>query len=79
MIDFSKKEAISVLEKFDYKYLGFNDIGWGEKFYVFETPNTETHTGVAYVHYKLGEMRRIAYTLDVRDWMGQQRADERVA
>ena len=76
MIDYSKKESIRVLEANGYKFLGFNDIGWGEKFYVFETPNTETHTGVAYVHYKLGEMRRRAYLLDMQDWHRMQQASE---
>ena len=62
MIDFSKKEAIRVLEKFDYKYLGFLDAGWGEKFYHFMSPKSGPVT------YKLGEMRRRAYLLDMQAW-----------
>ena len=76
MIDFSKKEAIRVLEKFDYKYLGFNDIGWGEKFYVFELPVSKQTGGDSYVTYKLGEMRRRAYLLDMQAWTRLQRANE---
>ena len=71
MIDFTKKECIRVFESFDYKYLGFNDIGWGEKFYVFELPPDHT-VGEAYVTYKLGEMRRKAYRMDSNRWLQQQ-------
>ena len=75
MVDFSKKEAIAVLESFDYKYLGFLDAGWGEKFYHFKSPESGDIT----ITYKLGEMRRRAYLLDMQRWMGKQAADERVA
>ena len=63
MIDFTKKESIRVLEHHGYKYLGFLDAGWGEKFYTF------TAEGWDYpITYKLGEMRRKAYLLDMKAW-----------
>ena len=76
MVDFSKKESIRVLESNGYKFLGFNDIGWGEKFYVFELPESKQVGGDSYVTYKLGEMRRRAYLLDMHNWMEKVRLDE---
>ena len=74
MVDFSKKEAIRVLEKFDYEYLGFLDAGWGEKFYTFRAPNHSKDTMP--IQYRLGEMRRRAYLLDMQDWHRMQRQSE---
>ena len=79
MTDYSKKDAIRVLESFGYKYHGFNDIGWGEKFYVFELPESKQIGGESYVTYKLGEMRRRAYLVDMNHWMELQRQDEAMA
>ena len=71
MVDFSKKESIRVLETNGYTYLGFKDAGWGEKFYTFTAEGWD-HP----ITYKLGEMRRRAYLLDMRRWMELQRQDE---
>ena len=71
MTNFSKKECIRVLESFGWKYLGFNDIGWGEKFYTFKIKG---ETG--YRTMKLGEMRSKAYNLDMNRWFKQQQQDE---
>ena len=76
MIDFSKKEAIRVLEKFDYEYLGYLDAGWGEKFYTFRAPNQSKDT--LPIQYKLGEMRRRAYLLDMQDWQRMTQTKETV-
>ena len=74
MIDFSKKEAIRVLERLDYEYLGFLDAGWGEKFYTFRSPNQAPDT--LPIQWKLGEMRRRAYLLEMQDWHRMQRLSE---
>ena len=71
MVDFTKKEAIRILEKFDYHYLGFLDAGWGEKFYTFKSED-----GSCRWQWKLGEMRRRAYLLDMQDWHRMQQASE---
>ena len=69
MIDFTKKECIRVLESFGWKYLGFNDIGWGEKFYCFNIPNWDKQNPAAF---KLGQMRTKAYRMDSNRWLQQQ-------
>ena len=74
MVDFSKKEAIRVLERLDYEYLGFLDAGWGEKFYTFRSPNQDPDK--LPLMWKLGEMRRNAYLLEMRDWQRMQRLSE---
>ena len=71
MRDFSKKEAIRILEKFDYVYLGFLDAGWGEKFYTFKS-----EVGSCRWQWRLGEMRRRAYLEDMQDWHRMQRLSE---
>ena len=71
MVDFTKKEAIRILEKFDYEYLGFLNAGWGEKFYTFKTPDS-----FGKVQWTLGEMRRKAYLMDMQDWVRMQQASE---
>ena len=60
----TKKEAIAIFERAGFTFIGFNDIGWGEKFYVFENPSTETYTGVAYSTYDLSHLRKKARFLD---------------
>ena len=70
MTDFSKKEAIRTLEQHGYTYLGFQDAGWGEKFYTFNAPYDPMTGGNSVVTYKLGEMRRRAYLLDMQEWLG---------
>lgn len=57
----SKKHCIRVLESFGWKYLGFNDLGWGEKFYCFNIPNRDEQNPAVF---KLGQMRRKAYHMD---------------
>ena len=63
MVDFSKKESIRILEKFNYEFLGYLDAGWGEKFYTFYNYDQGST-----VQMKLGEMRRKAYLLDMQAW-----------
>ena len=63
MTDFSKKESISVLKKHGWTYHGFLDIGWGEKFYVFSSPEKVK------VEMKLGQLRRKAYSVDMYHWL----------
>ena len=70
----TKKEAIAVFERAGYKFIGFNDIGWGEKFYVFENPNTEEFTGNAYSTFTLSRLRSKARHLDTQMWLEQHRA-----
>ena len=72
MVDFTKKESIATLEKHGWKYHGFLDAGWGEKFYYFTSPEK------AKVPMKLGQLRRKAYSVDMYHWFGMQRAKERV-
>ena len=71
MTDFTKKECIATLKKHGWKYHGFRDIGWGEKFYVFTSPEKATVT------MKLGQLRKKAYGVDMYHWLGLQRAKER--
>ena len=71
----TKKEAIAIFERAGFTFIGFNDIGWGEKFYVFENPDTETYTGVAYSTYDLSHLRKRARFLDHQMWLEQQRAE----
>ena len=70
----TKQEAIRVFERAGFKFIGFNDIGWGEKFYVFENPSTETYTGVAYSTYDLSHLRKRARFLDHQLWLEEHRA-----
>ena len=70
MVDFSKKECIETLESFGWKYLGFLDIGWGEKFYTFHIPGWSKKNPCTM---KLGEMRRTVYKMDMHRWFHAQR------
>ena len=78
MIDFKKDTAISILEKNYYKYLGYLDAGWGEKFYTFEPPYCAVQGGTTYpVTYKLRDLRHRAYLLDHRNWLALTALDEK--
>ena len=70
----TKKEAIAIFERAGYTYKGFNDIGWGEKFYCFENPNTVEFTANHYSTFTLGRMRSRARTLDAKMWLDAHRA-----
>ena len=71
----NKKEAIAVLERAGFKFQGYNDIGWGEKFYVFENPETEEYVGNAYSTFTLGRLRAKARHLDMKMCMDARRAE----
>ena len=71
----NKKEAIAVLERAGFKFLGFNDIGWGEKFYVFENPETEQYVGESYTTLTLNRLRKLARHLDHKMWWEARRAE----
>ena len=73
----TKKEAIAVFERAGFKFQGFNDIGWGEKFYVFENPETEEYVGNAYSTFTLGRLRTKARYLDLKMWLDARDAELR--
>ena len=77
MTDFTKDSAIEVLQANNYKYLGFIDAGWGEKFYTWRSPDQAPDT--LPIEWRLGEMRRKAYLLDMKRWHELQREKEAVA
>ena len=70
----TKNEAIRVFERAGYTFVGYNDIGWGQKFYVFENPNTEEFTGNAYSTFTLSRLRSKARHLDHNMWLEQHLA-----
>ena len=77
MIDFTKNESIATLQKYGYTYLGYNDAGWGEKFYTFMPNYCPVQGGKAYpLTFKLGELRRRAYLLDMSNWFRATAYDE---
>ena len=71
----TKKEAIAVLERAGFKFQGFNDLGWGEKFYVFENPETEEYVGEAYSTFTLSRLRSRARYLDLMMWWDARREE----
>ena len=64
----TKKEAIAIMERAGYTYTGYNDIGWGMKYYCFTSPTNP------YITYDLSGLRARARYLDTSMWLEAHRA-----
>ena len=68
----TKQEAIRSFELSGYKYLGFRDTGWGQKFYCFLAPYSPMNGGNSTVDYDLKLLRKRAYGLEMQRWLDEQ-------
>ncbi len=70
----TKQEAIRSFELSGYKYLGFRNTGWGQKFYRFLAPYSPTNGGNSTVDYDLKLLRKRADRLQIERWFAEQKA-----
>ena len=68
----TKTEAIRSFEFSGYKYLGFKDIGWGQKYYHFLSPPSELTGCSSTLTYDLRNMRIKAEHLEYKRWSDKQ-------